>query len=125
MVMRRTRQSFKLIVLAGCVFFLGCANTKGKELIKASQQEELHEAAGALGAVAGSYAGKQLSEEELKALARQIEKDEEAQSAIRAITGSMESNSANIKYSPKTGKRYSGDLEYEPGTGVKLLPLEP
>ncbi|MEI8012553.1 MAG: hypothetical protein WCI27_08790 [Candidatus Omnitrophota bacterium] len=28
------------------------------------------------------------------------------------------------KYSPVTGRHYSGALEFEPGTGVKLVPVE-
>jgi hypothetical protein len=66
-----------------------------------------------------------MDEAKMKEVARQIQTDKEAQSAIQAISGSLEGSDSHIKYSPVTGKRYSGDMEYDPETGVKLLPLEP
>ena len=95
-----------------------CSSTKG--MVNAKEGETTKDAASALGVVAGSYTGKTMTPEELQKAAKDIESDEEAQSAINAITAAPK-----IKYSPATGKRYSGDLEYDPETGVKLLPLEP
>ena len=45
--------------------------------------------------------------------------------AARKVVGALApSQGAVEKYSPVTGKHYSGALEYEPGTGVKLIPVE-
>jgi len=77
-----------------------------------------------LEAVAESYTRKDLSDEEVKILAKDLQTDEEAQSAIKVIADSLENKNTNIKYSPVTGKRYSGDLEYDPETGAKLVPLD-
>ena len=47
--------------------------------------------------------------------------------AARKVVGAMApaaSRDAVEKYSPVTGRHYSGALEYEPGTGAKLIPVE-
>jgi hypothetical protein len=45
--------------------------------------------------------------------------------AARKVVGALApAEGAVEKYSPVTGKHYSGALEYEPGTGVKLIPVE-
>ncbi len=45
--------------------------------------------------------------------------------AARKVIGAMAPSEGPVeKYSPLTGKHYSGALEYEPGTGVKLVPVE-
>lgn len=64
-------------------------------------------------------AGRELTEEEVEDVIKDIESDEEARSAVETISDFM-SAPARIKYSPATGKRYSADLEFDPETGVKL-----
>jgi hypothetical protein len=45
--------------------------------------------------------------------------------AARKVVGALSPGKGPVeKYSPLTGKHYSGALEYEPGTGVKLVPVE-
>ena len=45
--------------------------------------------------------------------------------AARKVTGAMAPVATPAeKYSPVTGRHYSGALEFEPGTGVKLVPVE-
>ena len=45
--------------------------------------------------------------------------------AARKVVGAMSPDKGTVeKYSPLTGKHYSGALEYEPGTGAKLIPVE-
>lgn len=45
--------------------------------------------------------------------------------AAKKVVGALSPDKGSIgKYSPVTGKHYSGALEYEPGTGVKLIPVE-
>ena len=56
--------------------------------------------------------------EQPRSVAAQIE-------AAKKVVGAMApARDAAEKYSPVTGKHYSGELEYEPGTGVKLVPVE-
>jgi hypothetical protein len=112
-------------MIAGVFLVCACASSRESALLKTSPQESPEEAARALRGVAESYAGKPITDEELNDLARDLQNETEAQSAVSAIADSLEGKNTNIKYSPATGKRYSGDLEYDPETGVKLLPLEP
>ncbi len=49
---------------------------------------------------------------------QQIDAAKKVVGALSPSTGSAE------KYSPVTGKHYSSALEYEPGTGVKLISVE-
>ena len=45
--------------------------------------------------------------------------------AAKKVVGALSPGKGSAeKYSPATGKHYSGALEYEPGTGVKLMPVE-
>lgn len=104
-------------------FTVGCASTQN--IAVTSENETSEDAVSALQAIAGSYSQEELSEEQMQEALKQIQNDEEAQSAIEAITGTYEGESSGIKYSPVTGKRYSGDIDIDPETGVKLIPLEP
>ena len=50
---------------------------------------------------------------------------QEQMDAARKVVGAMApSKGPAEKYSPLTGRHYSGALEFEPGTGVKLLAVE-
>ena len=45
--------------------------------------------------------------------------------AAKKVVGALSPGKGSVeKYSPATGKHYSGALEFEPGTGVKLIPVE-
>ena len=126
MVMRPTRQNYRTAgIFLAAVLMAGCASSRNSSLAVTSKNETQQEAINALEQVAASYAGKELSEEELRKLNEDLQKDPETQSAVKAIADAMEGKNANIKYSPATGKRYSGELEVDPENGVKLLPLEP
>ncbi|NTV29186.1 MAG: hypothetical protein HGA80_03790 [Candidatus Omnitrophica bacterium] len=77
--------------------------------------EQLDAAQKVMGAMAG---GRDVTQEDMKRVARDIRSNREAQSAMQKIVGA--SGSPVVKYSPVTGKHYSGDLEYDPETGAKL-----
>ena len=51
---------------------------------------------------------------------------QEQMKAAQKVVGAMSPTGSAVaeKYSPVTGRHYSGALEVEPGTGVKLLPVE-
>ena len=106
------------------VFFVsmlaGCASLS-KSRNPAS--EDLKDAASALTAVTGAISDKPLTEKQLHDAARKMRNDPDARSAVDSISSSFDRRGA-VKYSPATGKRYSADMEYDPETGVKLLPVE-
>ncbi|MFP4472660.1 MAG: hypothetical protein ACLFPX_02145 [Candidatus Omnitrophota bacterium] len=124
---------FKISAAVLFPLILGCASavqrdsrlaTEKGSLLNTSETEDLGEAAAALKSVAGSLTEKEMTNEEAREAVQRLKNDEEAQSAVRAISTSFDHEVSNVKYSPVTGKRYSGDLEYDPETGVKLLPVE-
>ena len=114
------------------MFSAGCASARkpsslavdGGHLLNTNQDEDVYDAATALGSVAGSWTGEEMTEQELQEAAKRLQKDPEAKSAIESISTSFGRDKVQVKYSPATGKRYSADMEYDPETGVKLLPLE-
>ncbi|MFH0753645.1 MAG: hypothetical protein V2A70_03665 [Candidatus Omnitrophota bacterium] len=51
---------------------------------------------------------------------------QEQMKAAKKVVGALSPTGSAVaeKYSPVTGKHYSGSLEFEPGTGVRLIPVE-
>ncbi|MEW5895724.1 MAG: hypothetical protein AB1650_08240 [Candidatus Omnitrophota bacterium] len=124
--MKISIKDFGLIIIFS--FFIGCAAISPAKrsggLLNTSEQEDVQEATSALTAVTGAISDKHLNEEELYNAARNMRNDPEARSAVNAISTSFDNKDVKVKYSPATGKRYSADMEYDPETGVKLLPVE-
>ena len=58
-------------------------------------------------------------DQKLQAVAIDLYKNEDSRSAAQKILG-VNTDKPVIKYSPVTGKHYSGDLEFDPETGAKL-----
>jgi len=110
-----------ILICVLLMFVIGCA---AKSRVKQQGKNEVDEALSALESITESLTGKEMDEKQRKEMIRQLRKDEEAQSAIKKIGDAIDNKNIKIKYSPKTGKRYSLDMEYCPDTGVKLLPLE-
>ena len=59
----------------------------------------------------------------LESIPQQIDVAKKVVGAL-APSASGPTNVVVEKYSPVTGKHYSGVLDYEPGTGVKLIPIK-
>ncbi|HRZ40125.1 MAG TPA: hypothetical protein P5246_03860 [Candidatus Omnitrophota bacterium] len=120
------------LIIAVVFLGAGCASARrpsslaveGGNLLNTSKDEDLYDAATALGSVAGAWTGGEMTEAEMREAAKRLQNDTEAKSAIEAISTSFKKDQVRVKYSPATGKRYSADLEYDPETGVKLLPVE-
>jgi signal peptidase I len=49
---------------------------------------------------------------------------EQIRAAKKVVDAMAPASGVVEKYSPVTGRHYSGALEFEPGTGVKLIPVE-
>lgn len=56
---------------------------------------------------------------QFQSVAVDIYQNEESRSAAKKILG-VDAEKPVVKYSPVTGKHYSGDLEFDPETGAKL-----
>ncbi|MCA9398577.1 MAG: hypothetical protein KC618_02425 [Candidatus Omnitrophica bacterium] len=103
----------------------GCQTTQQQTANSQRPPETMQDEIQSLGSVAGAMSGgESLSEEELKALAKDLRKDPEARSAVEAITESVSQPVKRVKYSPATGKRYAPNMTEDPETGVPLEWLE-
>lgn len=105
--------------LALLVLSSGCASPAKKPPEGARPTETTAEQVDAVKKVMGAMGGgREISNSDMKRVARDIQTDQESRSAVEKIIGV--SGSPVIKYSPVTGKHYSGDLEYDPETGARL-----
>ncbi len=103
-------------VLCLVTYMAGCATTPKSAPVK--PVETVDQQLEAARKVVGGMANRDLSREELIKFGQGLNRDPEAKTAVQKIVAP--SAAPVIKYSPVTGKHYSGDLEYDPETGVKL-----
>jgi hypothetical protein len=110
-----------LISIIASLMVFGCQTAPARKTSHA--RESSKEMLNAVGEVAGVLAGQELTDEQKKKLVRDIQKDKDAQSALRAISGAMDIKQTAVKYCPVDGKRYSHDLQICPEHKVKLQEL--
>lgn len=72
----------------------------------------------------GAVSGQDVTEQDLKNLAQQVQKDKEAQSAVESISGAFDPSRPKIKYCPVCGKRYRFTFEECPVHHVPLKILD-
>lgn len=68
--------------------------------------------------VMGGMAGQDVSHEDMRRAVKDVQGNKGSREAVNKILGG--GKPTVVKYSPLTGKHYSGDLEFDPETGVKL-----
>ncbi len=78
----------------------------------------------AIASIAEVWAGKHLTQEEVEGLKKQMKTDQEARSAIQAITGSVATKRDGIKYCPIAGEHYAPHVEICPVHKIKLKMVE-
>ena len=104
------------VIPISCFLLVGCRTVNQPSAqLKANQ-----EAQGALTSVAGSLAGKDLSENDLKNLKRQLQHDPEAREAVETLTNTLSNQKTIVKYCPVDGERYSEKFETCPTHNTKL-----
>ncbi len=116
----------KVLIIVISLLFVGCArglkvSDDKVNILNKSEDESIMDAATALGSVAGSLAGKELTQEELNKITKELENDQEVRSAVESIADAMGGAKVQVKYCPKTGKRYNPDMKMCP---VHKIPLE-
>lgn len=102
------------------LFAYGCQTAPKQKIAGESTQEVVS----ALGAVTQGLTNKDISQEDLKRLAVQVQRDPQAKSALEAVNASFNVKDTGVKYCPVDGKRYSSRLEFCPDHKTKLLPVE-
>lgn len=107
----------------GLALFLGGCASPAKVPLSGHSSESAREQLEAAEKVVGGMTGRPVSREDMNRVARELRTNEDSRSAVQKIIGLGSEDPPVEKYSPLTGRHYSGRLEYEPGTGVKLLPI--
>ncbi len=111
-----------IILLVSVVLFLSsCQTAPKKETLKRESNKEV---ISALGSVTEGLTNQPLTEEGLKKLAVQVQKDPEAQSALKAVNQALAAEQVGVKYCPRDGKRFSSRLTYCPDDGAELKDVE-
>lgn len=117
MIMRNLTFSILLV----CTFIIsGCATTQRSSSRKPTRKESIE----TLKTVASAVSGKELTDDDVKDLGKQIRNDPEAKSAIESITQSVTGTNRVVKYCPLTGKRYASHIIVCPEHDVELKILD-
>ncbi|MBF0618616.1 MAG: hypothetical protein HQL19_00430 [Candidatus Omnitrophica bacterium] len=111
----------RLIGFLLLILMAGCATTP--KPLSGRSPETVTEQLTAAQKVMGAMAGREVSDKEMKRVVTDVQQGGEARTAVRAIVGANAPVRPVVKYSPVTGKHYSGELDVDPETGAKLLPL--
>lgn len=107
----------KKVFLIGLLLGLGCwgcASSQHHRRISSQEQEAIRQ-------MLNAVSSQELSDAQIRKIAQDIQKDSDSQEAIDKIL--FHPQDSVIKYSPATGKHYSGHLEFDPETGVRLEAL--
>jgi hypothetical protein len=109
-----------ILILAGCR--KTSPNIQDENFI--THRSTNKEDASAMTAVAGYWAGRKFNPQELEAISKQIQKDQEAQSALQKVGSTFSGRLSRVRYCPVDGKHFSARLEICPEHTVKLKELE-
>lgn len=78
----------------------------------------------AVGSMTEGLTQQNISQEDLKRLGAQIQKDPQAKSAVESVNKAMQAHQTGIRYCPVDGKRYSDRVKVCPRCGTTLKDLE-
>ena len=124
-----TYSSFLLGLSAIAAFvFGGCSTASQKQnpslMAYDAHRESPSEVVTALGAVAGAVSGQDTNGQDLKRVAREMQSNREAQSAVTSIAGAVRQPRVIGKYCPVDGRRYDVRFTRCPEHQVELKSLE-
>ena len=105
------------------ILITGCATSR-PSTPSAMRGETPREAAAALGSVVGAISGKDVDEQDLRDLSRQIQQDPQAQQAIESVANAVSGTDLKLKYCPVDGQRFSAKFMVCPQHNVALQELQ-
>lgn len=111
----------RLILIVLALMAAGCQSVPKQT---APGRESPKEIVSAISSVTQGLTNQPLSEEDLRRLAVQVQKDPQAKSALQAVNTSFDVRDTGVKYCPIDGKRFNSRVEYCPDHKVKLIPVE-
>lgn len=102
------------VVLLWCMCVLsGCVSARPSAPLS-SPEDQLQ----MVQKVVGGMSGREVSNADMKRVVRDVQQNPNSRAAVNKILGA--GDPVVVKYSPVTGKHYSGNLDVDPETGVKL-----
>jgi len=106
--------------------FGGCTTAAPEKLLlnHPPARESAQETVSAVGSIAGAISGRELTEQDLRKVSRQIQNDREAKQAVERITRALSSPGVGVKYCPVDGRRYDARFFRCPDHDVLLKELE-
>ena len=109
----------KLFICLLCIsLFSSCQTAPSKKTDATS------EAVAALGTVTEGLTNQGISQEELKRLALQVQKDPQTKSAVQSINEALNAHQVGVKYCPVDGQRFDMAVEQCPIHKIKLKVVE-
>ncbi len=107
------------VLVCSALLFPACATQK----TAAPRAETPREQVEALQDVVTAVSGEEVTEQDLRNLAREARTDEGTRSAVEAVSGAM-TGEVTVKYCPVDGKRYSAQMQECPVHHVPLKTVE-
>ena len=104
------KQCFLFIAFGMCLFAAGGCRTTQSSISSSARQETRQEEGTAIQAVLGAVSGQEVNEQKMHDLVQEVKKDQEAQSAVKAIAEAS-SPGTDAMVCPSDGKRYSARLK--------------
>jgi hypothetical protein len=108
----------KLLCLVLCICLAGCQAAQPKK------KDSVTEGVSALGTVTEGLTNQNISKEDLKRLAVDVERDPKTKSAVQSINDALQVQQQGIKYCPKDGQRFASSVKECPIHHVELLFVE-
>ena len=108
----------RVFILLLCIGLAGCQTTQPK------QKDSMQDAISAFGTVTEGLTNQPVSQQDLKKLSVQVQKDPQAKSAVQSINQALTVQQAGIKYCPIDGQRFDASVDTCPTHHIKLKVVE-
>jgi hypothetical protein len=105
-------------VILSLVLLAGCQTTHPKP------KDSMNEAIAAFGTVTEGLTNQPVSQQDLKNLSIQVQKDPQAKSAVQSINQALSVQQVGVKYCPLDGQRFDMSVDMCPTHHVKLKVVE-
>ncbi|MBF0490263.1 MAG: hypothetical protein HQL15_06535 [Candidatus Omnitrophica bacterium] len=112
------KDCFVILFLVMTVFFAGCQTPQPKA------KDSMAESISAFGTVTEGLTNQNVTQQDLKNLAVQVQKDPQVKSAVQSINQALSVQQTGVKYCPVDGQRFDSSMDECPLHHVKLKYVE-
>lgn len=114
-------RSLHSILYFSLLFLIGCQTTQTKT---SSQKESVEQTIAAFGTVTEGLTNQNITKQDLKNLAVQVQSDPKTKSAVQSINEALSVQQKGVKYCPVDGQRFDVSVENCPTHKVKLKSVD-